>query len=355
MLRRRLLLAALAVGAAAVGGLLWSPGSASRRADDRAAVPVCAGTAAIDLACQRRRYAAIVRMAGIDAAFRSFKRAFAHEGFIRAGCHPIVHSIGHAAVARYGDDLAQLYARGDPFCSAGYFHGVTEQIVVDIGARRFLAAAKSMCADLGGRGRHTIYHRNCAHGIGHGFMLVLDGHLPRALETCDELADRWEQRSCYGGAFMQNVMELSRSRYLRPRDPLYPCADLPDRYRPMCFQKQTGYALYVRNGRFAPVFGLCARVDPAYRASCHEGLGTNIAVHHLKQLVVDRDLRRLTLRGCGLGRGREARVGCVAGAARALINYDHGATRALALCRAAEPGLRAGCLRTVRRKRAYPE
>ena len=354
MLRRRLPLAALAVGAAAAAGLLWSPGSSSRRADERAAVPACTGAAAIDLDCQRRRYAAITRTAGIDAAFGKLKRAYAREGFVRAGCHPIVHSIGHAAVARYGADLAKLYARGDPFCSAGYYHGVTEQMIVDIGARRFVAAADSMCADLGGHGRHSIYHRNCAHGIGHGFLLVLDGDLPGALDTCDKLGDSWEQRSCYGGVFMQNVMGLSKSRYLRPRDPLYPCAELPDRHRAMCYQKQTGYALFARNGRFPAVFALCARVDRAYREPCYEGLGTSIAVHHLKQVVVDRDIRRLTLEACQLGR-RDARAGCVAGAVRALINYDHDVRRAVALCEAAGPALRGGCMRTVSRKRVYPE
>lgn len=355
MLRRRLVLAALAIGASAGAGLLWSSGSSSRRADGPAAVPVCTGVAAIDLACQRRRYGAIVRTAGVDAAFVKLKRAYAREGFVRAGCHPIVHAIGHAAVARYGDDIPQLYARGDPFCSAGYFHGVTEQIVVEIGAERFVAAANSLCGDLGRHARHSIYHRNCAHGIGHGFLLGLDGDLPAALVACDKLTDTWERRSCYGGVFMQNVMGLSKSRYLRPRDPLYPCAELADRHRAMCYQKQTGYALFARHGDVRAIFALCARVRRAYRAPCHEGLGTSVAVHYLKQVVVGHDLRRLTVKACGLGGRGDARAGCVAGAVRALINYDHDVGRAVALCGAVAPALRAGCLRTVRAKRAYPE
>ena len=355
MLRRRLVIAALATGVAAAGGLLWSAGSSSRRADERAAVPACTGTAALDLGCQRRRYGALVRTAGVDAAFGSLKRAYRREGFVRAGCHPIVHEIGHAAVARYGANIPRLYARGDPFCSAGYYHGVTEQVIVDIGAERFLAAADSLCDDLGGQARHSIYHRNCAHGIGHGFLLLLDGDLPEALTTCDRLADTWERRSCYGGAFMQNVMGLSESRYLRPRDPLYPCAELADRHREMCYQKQTGYALFARNGSVSEVFALCDRVGRAYRAPCYQGLGTSAAVHNLKQVRAARDLRRLTAEACTLGRGHAARAGCVAGAVRALINYDHHTRRAVALCGDAAPALRAGCLRTVRVKRTYPE
>ena len=356
MLRKRLVLAAaLLAGAAAAASLASSSGSSSRGAGARAAVPACTGTAAVDLACQLRRYGAIVRASGVDAAFAALKRAYEREGFVRAACHPIVHEIGHAAVARHGARLADVYARGDPFCSAGYFHGATEQIIVDMGARRFVAAPDALCADLGGHARHSIYHRNCAHGIGHGFMLVLGGELPAALERCDTLGDSWEQRSCYGGAFMQNVMSLERSKYLRRGDPLYPCSDLADRHRAMCYKKQTGYALYARNGDVGAVFALCARVERAFRGACDEGLGTSVAVHHLKQVFADRDAQRLTLAACALGRRRADEARCLAGAVRALINYDHDAKRAASLCAAAAPALRAGCRRTLAEKRTYPE
>ena len=356
MLSRRLVVvAALVFGAAAATSPLWSAGSASRGADARAAVPVCTGAAAVDLACQLRRYGALVRSDGVDRAFAALKRAYDREGFVRAACHPIVHEIGHAAVARYGPKLSEVYARGDPYCSAGYFHGATEQIIVDRGARSFVAAPDALCEDLGGHARHSIYHRNCAHGIGHGFMLVRRGALPAALGTCDTLTDSWEQRSCYGGVFMQNVMALGESKYLRPADPLYPCGDLADRHRTMCYKKQAGYALFARNGDVGGVFALCTRVGRAFRAACDEGLGTSVAVHHLKQVFADRDLRRLTLEACALGARRADRAACVAGAVRALINFDHDTVRAASLCAAATRALRAGCRRTVREKRTYPE
>jgi hypothetical protein len=318
-------------------------------------VPACAGADGVDLGCQLRRFGAIARASGVDAAFAALKGAYDREGFVRAACHPIVHEIGHAAVARHGARLSEVYARGDPFCSAGYFHGATEQIVVELGAKRFVAAADGLCADLGGHGRHSIYHRNCAHGIGHGFMLVLHGDLPAALETCDTLGDSWEQRSCQGGVFMQNVMALDRSRYLRRADPLYPCGELADRHRAMCYKKQAGYALFARNGDVGAVFALCGRVDRAFRAPCDEGLGTSVAVHHLKEVFADRDLRRLTLGACSLGASRADRAACVAGAVRALINFDHDVRRASALCAATRAGLRVGCRRMVREKRTYPE
>lgn len=359
MLKRRLVLAAaLCLSAAAAASLAWSSGSASRGAGAvtaRAGVFACTGADGFDLACQTRRFGAIARAYGVNSAFAALKRAYEREGFVRAACHPIVHEIGHAAVTRHGTKLSEVYAHGDPFCSAGYFHGATEQIVVELGAERFIAAANGLCADLGGHGRHSIYHRNCAHGIGHGFMLVLDGDLPAALRTCDTLDDSWEQRSCQGGVFMQNVMALGRSRYLRRADPLYPCGELAGRHRAMCYKKQAGYALFARNGDVGAVFALCSRVDRAFRAPCDEGLGTSVAVHHLKQVFADRDLRRLTLDACALGTRHPERAACVAGAVRALINFDHDVRRATALCAAASDALRPGCRRTVREKRTYPE
>ena len=358
MLKRRLVaVVALGVSAAAAASLAWSSGSASRDAgaEESRAPPGCTGAASVDLACQLRRFGSIARVSGVDAGFAALKRAYEREGFVRAACHPIVHEIGHAAVARHGTRLAEVYARGDPFCSAGYFHGATEQIVVELGTERFVAVADGLCADLGGLARHSIYHRNCAHGIGHGFMLILRGDLPAALQSCDTLRDSWERRSCYGGVFMQNVMALGRSRYLRRGDPLYPCGELADRHRTMCYKKQAGYALFARNGDIGAVFALCARVEPAFRGPCDEGLGTSVAVHHLKEVFAEGDLRRLTLDACALGAGQADRAACVAGAVRALINFDHGVRRAVALCSAAPALLRLGCRRTVREKRTYPE
>lgn len=338
---------AAAVAALAVGAFRGEAG--------RATVPRCSGTAAFDLACQLDRYAAIVRVSGVDTAFAALERAYEREGFVRAGCHPIVHEIGHVAVEQYGGDLAEIYARGDPFCSAGYFHGATEQIAVDIGADQFIARADSVCAGLVGGASHSIDHRNCAHGLGHGFMLVLDGELPDALGACDGLADGWETRSCYGGAFMQNVMALEKSKYLRRDEPLYPCAELARRYREMCYQKQTGYALFVRNDDFAAVFAMCATVERAFQSPCYRGLGTNIAVHNLKQVFRDRERTALTVEACRLGRGPGARINCIEGAVRALINYDHAVERAVDLCDAVRAVDRGACLHEVEDKRRWPE
>ena len=292
----------------------------------------------------------------MDGAFAALKRAYDREGFVRAACHPIVHEIGHAAVVRHGPKLSEVYARGDPFCSAGYFHGATEQIIVDRGARSFVAAPDALCADLGGHARHSIYHRNCAHGIGHGFMLVRRGELPAALRTCDTLKDAWEQRSCYGGVFMQNVMALGGSKYLRPSEPLYPCGELADRHRAMCYKKQAGYALFARNGDIGAVFALCAARRAGVSGRLRRGPGderggppSQAGLRRPRPAAPD--ARRLRARSAARRPGRlRGRRG-----ARAHQLRPRRRAGGVALRRGARRRCAPGCRRTLREKRTYPE
>jgi hypothetical protein len=190
-------------------------------------------------------------------------------------------------------------------------------------------------------------------------MLVQSYDVRDSLATCDELSDDWERRSCYGGVFMENVMTLGatrrRTEYLRPDDPLYPCHALGRRYREMCFQKQTGYALFVSDDDFAAVFELCDGVERDYRGACNQGLGTNIAVHNLKRVFGDRQRTGLTAGTCMSAPDRPARENCIKGAVRALINYDHDVARAKAVCAAVRSQMRAGCLRVVQDKKTWPE
>ncbi len=351
--RRIALIVAVAVGVAIIGTLL-----VVLVRGGEAKPPSCTGAAALNLDCQKRRFATILGQSGPETAFTELKRSYRREGFVRNGCHPIVHAMGNAAADRYGS-VAEAYGRGDSFCSAGYYHGVVERIIQDGGPRKMLSRADRLCADLGGRARHSIYHRNCAHGLGHGFMAVRNYELRDSLGTCDSLRDPWERRSCYGGVFMENVMTLGRnrgpSRYLRPEEPLYPCRALERKYREMCFQKQTGYALFISDDDFGAVFVLCSKIERAFRAACHQGLGTNIAVHYLKRIFRGADRTGLTAATCAIARDRDARQNCIKGAVRAVINYYHGVLQAKRICEAVKPALQSGCLDVVADKKTWPE
>ena len=135
-----------------------------------------------------------------------------------------------------------------------------------IGTANVVARARSVCAPLRERARHSAEHYNCTHGMGHGFMGAFASDVFASLRGCDALAERWERHNCHGGVFMENLSAIDNPERpptaLRPQEPLYPCTAVARRYREPCFDKQTSYALYVTDSDYAQVFRLCARTEP---------------------------------------------------------------------------------------------
>ena len=65
--------------------------------------------------------------------------------------------------------------------------------------------------------------------------------MPRSLKTCDNLQTTFAQTSCTGGVFMENFNSSYgvRSKYLRDKDPIYPCNAVAERHKPYCYQLVT--------------------------------------------------------------------------------------------------------------------
>ena len=53
---------------------------------------------------------------------------------------------------------------------------------------------------------NSFFRHQCVHGIGHGLMAWTSYELNDALEICKELSEGVNQRSCYSGIFMENVV-----------------------------------------------------------------------------------------------------------------------------------------------------
>jgi hypothetical protein len=317
-----------------------------RPAASEAVVADCSGASATDYACYKERYRALVLDSGVEAAFADLKYEHEKSGFVRAACHQLTHVIGRTAAERYGD-VAGAYSRGDPFCSSGYYHGVTEAFVGRIGAENMLDKADELCADLREHQKYSLYHFGCAHGLGHGFMDVLENELFESLDTCDALKDGWEREACSGGVFMENVMAMDNpshpSEYLKADQPLYPCTAVETRHKNECYKHQTGYALFTRSDDYAKVFNLCATVEDEPHPGCYQGLGKNAALHSIKYVIGDVAKAEATRRLCMLGADHEARSNCVIGAVRAIINYYNSDVQAKALCETFEADLRTMC------------
>jgi len=171
---------------------------------------------------------------------------------------------------------------GLTWVSSGQFR-VPAQLSVD----GLIRERGPVCAELAAAEPRSIRHLWCAHGMGHGYLDLLDRDVPAALTACDRLPD-WDAQHCYGGVFMENVTSVvdGPSPFLHPDDPLYPCPAVADRQKAKCYEKQTAYPLFRYDGDLTPVFAPCAAApDVAFRPACYRGLGDRAVVRSEKLLI----------------------------------------------------------------------
>jgi hypothetical protein len=321
-------------------------GYAELRADQQKAaqvvLPDCTVSQNLKL-CLHEYYSALVELQGAKQALASLRTAYDADQNVRADCHQLTHSIGRAAAQKYVT-VSKAYAEGDQVCWSGYYHGVMESIITDIGVENVTTQIDTICNDISEDQRYSFYHYNCVHGLGHGTMLVTEYELFEALEVCNMISDSWEQTSCWGGAFMENIMadanEMHDTKYLRADDPLYPCTAVEERYKAECYKMQTSHALTVLGGDFSKVFEVCSGVAGSYRAQCYESLGRDASGRSISDAVQTRDT-------CMLGQDFEAQSHCILGAVRDFISYYHSDVQGKEFCSSLEPHLQQLCQNEV--------
>ena len=304
-------------------------------------IPTCMGTNETSFSCWQKRYQKVVTTQSPEAAMAALK-ADAHKvPYVNSNCHQMTHVIGRASAQIYVS-VAATYKHGDNYCWSGYYHGAIETIAQKIGSDKILSQINSVCADLAKEKQYGFDHFNCVHGMGHGLMAIQDDQLFTALKSCDSFEGNWQQESCYGGVFMENVMDaihhpLTGSPYLKTDDPIYPCNAVEDRYKEQCFLMQTSHMLSVEGGDYSKVFALCATVDAPYNDTCDQSLGRDASGNSSSNQAT-------TIEHCELGATTEAKKNCFTGAVKDFMSYYHSDKQAYAMCAAIpEPELAASC------------
>jgi len=309
----------------------------------------CSGDRTNDYSCYQKRYQDLVDNSGVEAAFTDLKDEFTKEPFVKVTCHQLTHVIGRAAANLYDGDLASTYSRGDDFCGSGYYHGAMETIVANIGADNILDEADDICADLREHQNQHLNHRNCAHGMGHGFMGLYQNELFESLEACDALSDEWERAHCSGGGFMENIMDedipSNPSKYLKADQPFYPCTEVKTEYKHQCYARHAVYALKTQGDDFAKAFDLCGKVEDGFRSSCYVGLGNQVtSLSTSKDDRTDEAQAEYIRERCMQGQDTGAQSTCFGAAVRQLIFYYDSDVQAKALCESLmRADWRAGC------------
>lgn len=276
--------------------------------------------------CWEGYYETLLAKYGSYVALFDLKGRYDEGGSPRTHCHTLLHVIGESAGKEY-PSVAEAYKYGDTFCRSGYHHGVLEGVFGEEGSEALLGRLDSLCVEVDGKERYSYDYFSCVHGVGHGLMAYFNHDLFESLKGCDRLSGEWEQSSCYGGVFMENIIGDSPegpSKFLKQDDAVYPCNAVEGKYKQQCYFMQTSHMLNVSDGDFATVFKECRGVEKEYRVACFQSLGRDASGW---SYALEDDV----LRYCGEGATSEERGQCLAGAATDFIQSS-GVDAARALC-----------------------
>jgi hypothetical protein len=208
-----------------------------------------------------------------------FDADIARPGPIQVDCHRIAHRMGAGALLRFHGDVAKAFSAGSSSCWSGYYHGILEWAFLGVPRTKLGAKANKLCRPVQAQGTFLFFQ--CLHGLGHGLMITTGYDLPTALKACRALSTSWDQQSCAGGVFMENIATAKGSPiktfgkpiWLRDKDLLFPCDKVASADKSPCYLNVTSRILQANGYDFADAARWCKRADTAYISTCFQSLG----------------------------------------------------------------------------------
>jgi cytochrome c553 len=293
-----------------------------------------------DFACFEQAYGNLAFYDGPEVALKRFEQAIAQAGAVEGNCHRIAHAIGAASLGHFKGKVGPAFAAGTAACWSGYYHGVVERALVDVDDDELPAASRGMCDDPDLRGGPTFTLYQCVHGLGHGLMIYTAYDLPRSLKVCDALNGSWDQTSCTGGVFMENLSSSYgvKSKWLRDNDLIYPCNTVAERHKIYCYLMVTSRILPTNGYNFAKTAKVCRTSEKAWIATCFQSLGRDASGN-------SRQNPDQILKSCGPA--GDMMGDCVYGAARDMSSNYAGGEEAAVLCAKSPKALRARCFEGI--------
>ena len=161
--------------------------------------------------CYSEQLLAILEQDGVGAAMDALEALADRDPAVAREGHMYAHHIGLAAnpsPATVGETFRQC----TPSFQSGCYHGVIQAhfaTLVGSGAGITPAAVDGLCAEYREAGDDRWLRFQCVHGLGHGLTLLHDFHLPGALAGCDHLSEEWDREGCYGGVFMESIVNAT--------------------------------------------------------------------------------------------------------------------------------------------------
>jgi hypothetical protein len=348
----------VAIGLALAGGIvlvnMGRAGNSSRDASPRNSVSRSAIGDSLYKRCARLEYekrmscysAALDSLAvkgQVKDAMEALNGLGAVDPDAKSDGHILAHEIGIAA-GKNGGDIAATFAKCDPSNQSGCYHGVIQAYFAQaktIGAKE----VNALCLPFTAKDADRWIRFQCVHGMGHGFEMIYNHDLLKSLDGCDLLDDDWDRDSCYGGVFMENIVNVSTPdapghgmamqmsmpaqsgkpfKAVDPSDPLYPCSAVGQKYQTACYQMQTSVILYLNHDDMGATAKTCDTAPHAMRFVCYQSLGRDISAYSAQDFAKGKAM-------CSLGSPRY-QPWCYVGFVKNLIDLNARASDGLAFC-----------------------
>jgi hypothetical protein len=296
-------------------------------------------------ACYREALTAQVAQSGVAGAIAALRALARTDPSVDHEGHVYAHGIGIEGYL-HAKSVPATFEHCPAEFASGCGHGVIQaylesQTAVDS------ATINALCEPYHAPGRTQWQLFQCVHGMGHGLNMMYQGDLPRALSTCDLLGQGWDRASCYGGAFMENIMseisphhpasELTAEGHevgheghetfkrLDRSQPLYPCSIMAQKYLPQCYEIHTAAILHFTRGSIPKTAAICDTAPADMRPVCYQSLGRDITAKARRRPERVRSY-------CDQG-SEQYRSWCYYGAAKSLIDWGARAEDGIAFCR----------------------
>jgi hypothetical protein len=283
--------------------------------------------------CIERTLVSLLDKAGVSKSMEVLDTLAVMDDEVRGEAHPLAHGLGISAY-RGPATLAATFASCPVSQMSGCYHGVVQGYFLDLsGQGRSIGTAEldGLCEPH--RAQQFIFFQ-CGHGMGHGLMAVHGNHLPSALQACDLASNEFIRESCWGGAFMENVVNFTHPHHtagghaqtqggghapadahaahggadahassaahggtdahaghggggqamahgewkaLDRDDPLYPCNAVDARYGDACYAMQTSAVMFFNGGDVGATARMCDGAPEAFRIRCFMSLGRDVS------------------------------------------------------------------------------
>jgi len=312
-------------------------------------------------ACIENALSLVARNGYVKLAMGGLNRLGALNPDIRRTGHVYAHAIGIAAGAARRD-ITQTFPQCSESYQSGCYHGVIQAWFASLDSVS-AADANALCAPFRKSESDRWIRFQCVHGMGHGLTMLYAHNLPKGLAGCDLLTEWWDRHSCYSGAFMENIVNVTIPHHpasalahhdgkagnhssmegmdhdmagmhhedakpfkpVDPADQLYPCSALEERYQRACYEMQTSVMLYNNKGDIAGAARGCDSAPLDMRPICYASLGRDISSYSQQNHAE-------AVRMCSLGT-EKYQPWCYYGLVKNFIDLEARPADGMAMCR----------------------